>query len=154
MVFPDTDSTLVHLSDSAFKNKVVVLQILGSWCPNCLDESAFLESYYEKNKHRGFEIIGLSFEKTDDFKRASTTVNKFRKRLNISYPLLIASTRDKIKTTLPGLENFIAFPTTIFLDKNHKIRKIHAGFSGPATGAEYEKFKDEFSLLIDKLIAE
>jgi len=154
LAFPDVDSNMVSLSDSALTGKVIVLQILGSWCPNCLDESVFLESYYRKNRSRGFEIVGLSFEKTDDFERASGNVKRFRNRLNISYPLLIAANRDKIKTVLPGLENFIAYPTTIFLDKEHKIRKIHAGFSGPATGMEYEKFKDDFSLMIDKLLSE
>jgi len=151
---PDVDSIMVSLDDPKFKGKVVVLQILGSWCPNCLDESKFLAPYYDKNKDRGFEIIGLSFEKTDDFTRASGNVKRFRDRLHIKYPLLIAANRDKIKTVLPGLENFVGFPTSIYLDKNHNIRKIHAGFSGEATGAEYEKFKDDFYMFIDKLLSE
>ena len=151
---PDVDSIMVSLDDPKFKNKVIVLQIMGSWCPNCLDESRFLAPYYDKNKDRGFEVIGLSFEKTDDFVRASGNVKRFRDRLHIKYPLLIAANRDKIKTVLPGLENFVGFPTSIYLDKNHNIRKIHAGFSGQATGAEYEKFKDDFSMFIDKLLSE
>ena len=151
---PDVDSTIVSLSDKRFKNKVVIIQILGSWCPNCLDESAFLAPYYDANKQRGFEIIGLSFEKTDDFTRASGNVKRFRDKLKIHYPLLIAANRDKIKTVLPGLENFAGYPTTIYLDKNHRIRKIHAGFTGAAAGAEYEKFKDDFYLLMDKLLSE
>lgn len=151
---PDVDSNMVSLSDVRFKDKVIVIQILGSWCPNCLDESAFLAPYYDKNYQRGFEIIGLSFEKTDDFIRASGNVKRFRDRLKINYPLLIAANRDKIKTVLPGLENFAGFPTTIFLDKNHRVRKVHAGFSGAATGVEYEKFKDDFILFMDKLLSE
>lgn len=152
--FPGTDSAMISLDDERFRNKVVIVQILGSWCPNCLDESIYLEDFYQKNKNRGFEIVGLAFEKTDDFKRAAANVDRFRKRLNISYPLLVASNRDKIKTVFPGLENFMGYPTTIFLDKNRKIRKIHAGFSGPATGAEYEKFKDDFELFVEKLLSE
>jgi peroxiredoxin len=151
---PDVDSTMVSLDDPQFKDKVVLIQILGSWCPNCLDESAFLAPYYDKNKNRGIEIIGLSFEKTDDFARASANVKRFRDKFKIHYPLLIAANRDKIKNVLPGLENFVGFPTTIYLDRKHRVRKVHAGFSGAATGAEYEKFKDDFSLLIDKLLAE
>lgn len=151
---PDVDSNFVSLSDERFRNKVVVIQILGSWCPNCLDESAFLAPYYDSFKSKGFEIIGLSFEKTDDFTRASNNVKRFRDRLKIHYPLLIAANRDKIKTVLPGLENFAGFPTTLFLDKKHRVRKVHAGFSGAATGIAYEKFKDDFSLFMDKLISE
>ncbi len=151
---PDVDSNIVSLSDERFKNKVIVIQILGSWCPNCLDESAFLAPYYDNNSQKGFEIIGLSFEKTDDFNRASGNVKRFRDRLKINYTLLIAANRDKIKSVLPGLENFAGFPTTIFLDKNHRVRKVHAGFSGAATGVEYEKFKDDFTLFMDKLLSE
>lgn len=151
---PDTDSNLVSLDDPSFNGKVVLLQIMGSWCPNCLDESEFLAPWYDKNKHRGVEIIGLSFEKTDDFTRASGNVKRFMQRLNIHYPVLVAANRDKLKTILPGLENFAGYPTTIYLDKQHRIRKIHAGFSGAATGAEYEKFKDDFVLFMDKLLAE
>ncbi|HMT29219.1 MAG TPA: TlpA disulfide reductase family protein, partial [Bacteroidia bacterium] len=97
--FPDLDSMMVSINDSAFAGKVVIVQILGSWCPNCLDETAYLTDYYDKNKNRGIEIIGLSFEKTDDFKRASENVKRLRKRLKINYTLLIASNRDKLKVT-------------------------------------------------------
>lgn len=151
---PDTDSNMVSLNDERFKNKVVIIQIMGSWCPNCLDESRFLSPWYDKNSSRGVEIIGLSFEKTDDFFRAAANVKRFRKNIGINYPLLIAANRDKIKTILPGLENFAGYPTTIYLDKKRNIRKIHAGFSGAATGAEYENFKEEFFLFMDKLLAE
>jgi len=152
--FPDLDSIMVSIDDPSFKNKIVIVQILGSWCPNCLDESAFLADYYDKNKLKGFEIVGLSFEKTDDFKRAVGNVTRFRNRLNINYKLLISANRDKLKATLPGIENFMGFPTTIFLDKNHKVRKVHAGFNGPATGAEYENFKDDFYSFMNKLLSE
>jgi peroxiredoxin len=152
--FPDTDSIFVSLSDERFRNKPVVVQILGSWCPNCLDESVFLQEYYLKNRDRGIEIIGLSFEKTDDFSRAANNIKRFRNRLNITYPLLIAASRERLKATLPGLDGYLAFPTTIYLDRNHRVRKIYTGFSGQATGVEYEKFKDDFSLFMEKLLSE
>lgn len=152
--FPDTDSVVVDLKDDRFKDKVVIVQILGSWCPNCLDESEFLQEYYLKNKDRGVEVIGLSFEKTDDFARAAANVKRLRSRLGITYPMLVCSNRDKIQSVLPGLDNFKAFPTSIYLDRNHRVRKIYSGFSGKATGVEFERFKDDFSLFLDKLISE
>lgn len=152
--FPDTDSVTVDLKDDRFKGKVVIVQILGSWCPNCLDESEFLQEYYLKNKDRGVEVIGLSFEKTDDFSRAAANVKRLRSRLGITYPMLVCSNRDKIQSVLPGLDNFKAFPTSIYLDRNHRVRKIYSGFSGKATGVEFERFKDDFTLFLDKLISE
>ncbi|MFM7078713.1 MAG: TlpA disulfide reductase family protein [Bacteroidota bacterium] len=154
ITFPDTDSVIVSLSDARFKDKVVIIQILGSWCPNCLDESEFLQEYYVKNKDRGVEVIGLSFEKTDDFNKAASNVKRLRSRLGITYPMLVCSNRDKVQSVLPGLENFKAFPTSIYLDRNHRVRKIYSGFSGKATGVEFERFKDDFTLFLDKLLLE
>ncbi len=152
--FPDTDSIMVDLKDERFKGKPVIIQILGSWCPNCLDESEFLQGYYARNRERGVEIIGLSFEKTDDFARAANNVKRLKSRLGITYPLLVCANRDKLQSVLPGLDNFRAFPTSIYLDKNHRVRKIYSGFSGKATGAEFERFKDDFTLFMDKLLSE
>lgn len=152
--FPDTDSMMVDLKDERFKGKAVIVQILGSWCPNCLDESEFLQAYYAKNRERGVEVIGLSFEKTDDFQRAANNVKRLRTRFGITYPMLVCANREKLKSVLPGLDNFQAFPTSIYLDKNHRVRKIYSGFSGKATGADFEKFKDDFTMFMDKILAE
>jgi thiol-disulfide isomerase/thioredoxin len=152
--FADADSIIYSSDDSIFKNKVVIVQILGSWCPNCLDESNYLNEYYEKNKNRGIEIVGISFEKTDEFARAAANVSRLKSRLKLTYPILIGPNRSRLKETLPRLENFAGYPTTIFLDRNHRVRKIHAGFSGPATGAEYEKFKDDFEAFVSRLLSE
>ena len=55
---------------------------------------------------------------------------------------------------MPELENFVAFPTTIFLDKNHNVRMVHTGFNGPATGEKYVAFKKEFESFVGELLAE
>jgi hypothetical protein len=55
---------------------------------------------------------------------------------------------------LPKLSNFISFPTTLFVDKRGKVREIHAGFTGPATGEFYDEFTDKFQLLVKKLLSE
>ena len=46
---------------------------------------------------------------------------------------------------LPRLTGVFAFPTTIWVDRAGVVRKIHAGFSGPATGAYYTELTDEFT---------
>jgi thiol-disulfide isomerase/thioredoxin len=152
--FADFDSNLVKLTDKKFTDKVKVIQILGSWCPNCLDESAYLAGYYKKNNARGVEIIGISFEKTNDFQKAVANVQRLKDRYGIKYTLLLAGNRDNVATALPMINRIMGYPTTIFIDKKNKVRKIHTGFSGPATGIYYEKFKDDFEAFMDKLIAE
>ncbi len=153
--FPDTDSNLVSLSDKKFQNKIVIVQIMGTWCPNCMDETAFLAPFYKKYKEKGVEIIALDFERINEFPTAKKNLQRLKKRYDIDYTLLYAGSNDqrlRVKA-LPMLNNILSFPTTIVLDGDHKVRKIHTGFSGPATGEHFEKWKAEFTEFVDKLVS-
>lgn len=152
--FPDESGKLLRLSDARWKGKVIVLQIMGTWCPNCLDESAFLADFYRRNHGAGFQVIALAFEKTSDTLRAFQNIRRLRERLNIEYPILLAGNREESSKKLPMLNRIMGYPTTIFLDKNKKVRRIYTGFSGPATGIFFEKYKDDFDLMIKKLLSE
>ena len=154
--FPDLNGNLVSLTDEKYKNKVLILQIFGTWCPNCMDETKFYSEWYNKNKHRNVEIIGLAFEAKNNFEYAKKRVENMKKRLNVPYNFLIAGTSRKNDASkkLPMLNQVMSFPTSIFIDKKGNVRKIHTGFSGPATGEYYLKFIDEFNLLMDELLNE
>jgi thiol-disulfide isomerase/thioredoxin len=143
-------------TDPKYKGKVVVVQILGSWCPNCMDETNFLAPWYEKNKQRGVEIIGLGYERTPDQKLASQKLLKMKQRMNVGYDLAVAgvANKDSASKSLPQLAKVLAFPTTIFLDKKGEVRKIHTGFSGPGTGKYYQQETEEFEKTVAGLLAE
>ncbi|NBP69270.1 MAG: TlpA family protein disulfide reductase [Cytophagia bacterium] len=154
--FPDINGKSVSLTDEKYKGKVVVVTILGSWCPNCLDEAAFLSPWYKTNHNRGVEIIGLSFERKDDFNFAKDRLSKLVKRFDIQYDLLFAGLADKAVAAekLPALSEVLSFPTTIIIGKDGAVRKIHTGFSGPATGADYQEFIEHFNRDIDEALNE
>ncbi|RTQ45392.1 TlpA family protein disulfide reductase [Hymenobacter gummosus] len=143
-------------TDLKYKGKVVVVQVLGSWCPNCMDETNFLAPWYEQNKQRGVEIIGLGFERTPDQRKAAEKLLKMKQRMNIGYDIAVAgvANKDSASKALPQLSGVLAFPTTIFLDKKGEVRKVHTGFSGPGTGKYYEQEKADFTKTIDQLLAE
>ncbi len=152
--FPNVDSVIVSSGDERYKNKVVVLQILGTWCPNCLDETRFLVDWYKENHDRGVEIIGLAYEQKPDFAYGSQRVKKMKARLEIPYEVLVAGVNDskKASETLPALNQVIGFPTTIFIGKDGKVKHIHTGFSGPGTGEYYEQQKEKFNQTINELL--
>jgi thiol-disulfide isomerase/thioredoxin len=156
--FDDLDGNRVSIKDDRYKSKVVVVQIMGSWCPNCMDETAFLAEYYDKNKDRGMEIIALAYEYSTDIERSRKSLRKFQQRYDVKYPMLITgvSTGDTLRTekTLPQLTPIRAFPTAIFIDKKGLVRKIDAGFSGPGTGKHYLQFKGEFEDTVEGLLKE
>lgn len=154
--FPGLDGNPVTLNDEKYQNKAVLLQIFGTWCPNCMDETKFYAEWYEKNKDKDVEIIGLAYEAKDDFEYAKARVEKMKQKYNVGYDYVIAGVYDKkaAAKTLPMLNHIISFPTTIFIDKKGKVRKIHTGFSGPATGSYYEEYVDEFNSFMNTLINE
>ena len=143
-------------TDAKYRGKVVVLQILGSWCPNCMDETGYLAPWYAQNKQRGVEIIGLGYERSADYKEAASRLLNMKKRFNVGYDLAVAgvSNKDSVAASLPQLANFLGFPTTIFLDKKGVVRSIRTGFSGPGTGQYYEEEKAHFNRTVDKLLKE
>ena len=143
-------------TDAKYRGKVVVLQILGSWCPNCMDETAYLAPWYAQNKQRGVEIIGLGYERSADYQQAASRLLNMKKRFHIGYDLAVGgvSNKDSVAASLPQLAKFLGFPTTIFLDKKGVVRSIRTGFSGPGTGQYYEDEKAHFNRMVDKLLKE
>ncbi len=154
--FPDVDHNMISPSDEKFDKKVLILQIFGTWCPNCMDETKFLTQWYNQNKDRGVEILGLAYERKADFEYASERVKKMKAKLNVPYDFVIAGTNDKEEAakTLPMLNKVIAFPTTIFIGKDGKVKHIRTGFEGPGTGIYHEQFKQRFNQVVNELLAE
>lgn len=155
--FPDINGKKVSLSDDRFKNKVVIVQMLGSWCPNCMDETPYLVDYYKRFHSKGVEVIGLAYERTSDFAKSKPLIEQVKNKFNVPYPLLITGYtmyHDDPMKSLPMLADYKGFPTTIIIDKKGDVRKIHTGFSGPGTGKYYEEFTKEFEKLTDDLLAE
>ncbi|MCF6404112.1 TlpA family protein disulfide reductase [Chitinophaga filiformis] len=155
--FRNIDGETVSINDERYKGKVVILQIMGSWCPNCMDETAFLSDYYRKNKDRGIEIIALAYELSTDENRSANSLRKFRQQFNVPYQMLITGVRasdpEKAEKTLPQLTSLKNFPTTIFVDREGKVSAIETNFYGPASKEYHEKFKREFDETVNKLLA-
>jgi peroxiredoxin len=156
--YNDLDGHPVSINDEQFKNKVVVIQLMGSWCPNCMDETAYLSDYYNRNKERGVAIISLAYEYSTDRKRSVKSLRKFQKRFNVQYPILITgvTANDSLKTekTLPQLTPIKSFPSSVILDKKGRVRKLDTSFNGPATGEHYVAYKKEFESTIESLLKE
>ena len=144
----------VEFPNSKLTNKVVVYQIMGTWCPNCIDETKLLNSLYEKFKTDGLEIVALGYEVGVDQKEQIKRLKAFKKRLGIKYTVLLAGTNNKnvAAEQFPMLNGIMSFPTSVIADRNGKIRFVHTGFSGPATGEFYKKTCDKFQYEIELLL--
>ncbi len=133
-----------------------MVNVFGSWCPNCNDEAPLLAEWYRRYRDRGLEIVGLAYEFTGDPERDRRLVRRFAKRYGIDYPLLLAGVSDKAAAaeTLPDLTAVLSYPTTIFIGRDGKVRKIHSGFAGPGTGRHHEELVAKLEAAIEELLAE
>ena len=150
--FPDPDGKTVSSTDERFKNKVVVVTITGSWCPNCYDEGPVLQEFYERYRAQGLEVVALAFEYTGDAARDTKQIRAFAKHLGVTYPMLYAGAVDETEKKLPQLVNFGAYPTTIYIGREGLVKHIHAGFEGKATGERFTRLKAEMEALIRELL--
>lgn len=154
--YPDLDGQMRSLGEPEFAGRAIILQVLGSWCPNCHDETAYLSKVYDRYRERGLSIVGLAFEHTGEFARDAEQVKRLRARHDVKYPILLAGLSDKQKAAeaIPALDRVLAFPTTIFLHGDGRVRAVHSGFAGPATKEEHEKLARRFEALLLELLAE
>ncbi|MGN8070875.1 peroxiredoxin [Mucilaginibacter sp. SG564] len=154
--FPDLTGKPVSLSDAKYKGKVTIIEIVGTWCPNCTDQTVFLSPWFNKNHNRGVEAIAIGFEQKDSLKYAQYTLGKLKEKYNIKYDILFGGLADKklVSQKLPALNKFVAFPTTIIIDRKGDVREIYTGYTGTVTGKYYQDYEKKFNKLLDELIAE
>ncbi len=150
--FQNPDGKTISLDNPEYKGKAKIIQILGTWCPNCRDETEFLVSFLKEQDPQNLAVIALAFEKHADKAKADRGIRTYKELFKMPYEVVYAGTNKKAEAakSLPMLNEVIAYPTMLFLDKNDRVVKIHTGFSGPAT-SEYASFKENFNKFVAQL---
>jgi thiol-disulfide isomerase/thioredoxin len=152
----DVDGKLVRDTDPMFRGRAVVLTIGGTWCANCHDEAPFLAELYKEFHAKGLEIVGLFFENDATLSVARPRIQSFVRRYGVEFPILVAGTNSDtdVAAKLPQLTNFAVYPTTIFLGRDGRVRRVHAGFASAATGEAHDQLKQDAHDLIARLLQE
>ncbi|MBI4718034.1 MAG: TlpA family protein disulfide reductase [Planctomycetes bacterium] len=153
--FKDTLGAERSLNAPELAGKARILELFGSWCPNCHDAADLLVELDHRYRSRGLSIAGLAFELSGEHARDARQVRTFAARHGIEYPLLVAGPADKekVSTLLPFLDGFQAYPTTVFVTAEGQVRAVHTGFSGPATGEDYKRLRARFEAIIEEMLA-
>jgi thiol-disulfide isomerase/thioredoxin len=151
--FNDINGKPVSNEDARFRGKVVLINITGSWCPNCHDEAPFLAALYKKYHSQGLEIVALSFEEADQLKDP-VRLKAFIKKYGIDYTVLVGGEPSEAKDKLTQAVNWNAWPTTFFIGRDGLVRGAHAGFPSSGSGELFTKAKEDFEAKVERLLAE
>ena len=152
--FPDITGKIVTNKDERFRNKVVIVGIGGSWCPNCHDEAPFLSELYAKYHDKGLEIVEFSFEEEAQKAKGFPRLLAFNKRYGVNYTVLLAGDQADVQEKVPQIHNLNSFPTTIFIGRDGLVRSVHAGFAGAVSGVFHNSAKEEITANVERLLAE
>ena len=154
--FPDLEGRVVTQEDPRFKGKVLLVDIFGTWCSTCHDALPTLRELYRGYQPRGLEIVGFGYEVSADSAETNPLIRRFRDKFAIGWPLLRAGINvvEETAATLPQLRGFTAYPTTLFIGRDGRIRQVYAGFRGPAAGEQHERQIADFRAIIERLLAE
>lgn len=136
------------------KGRVVIIQIMGTWCPNCMDETNFYKELYEKYHDKGFEIISIGYEYADTFEEQARKITTLKDRKNLQFTFLVGGKASKNLASehFSMLNEIISFPTSIFIGRNGEVKRVHTGFNGPSTGEVYKEYIEKTTALIESLL--
>jgi thiol-disulfide isomerase/thioredoxin len=152
-ITPEGDT--VRHTDARFRGRVLVLDIMGTWCHNCLDAAPLLQKLHKDYADRGLEIVGLSFEMKDDLEAARRNLRLYRERYGLGFTLLFCGSlaHENVEARLRSqLDNFFAYPTTLFVDRYGRVASIHTGFLGPGTGSLYQTQIQQYYAEVRRLL--
>jgi thiol-disulfide isomerase/thioredoxin len=150
------DNQPFSFPNEVYKNKVVIIQIMGTWCPNCLDETMYFKSLYETYHTDGLEIISVCYEAGKSLEDQIASITRFKNQSNADFNFIFGGTASKNKAAndFNMLNDIISFPTSIFIGRDGKVKLVHTGFNGPGTGTYYTDYVRKTNSLIEKLLAE
>jgi thiol-disulfide isomerase/thioredoxin len=152
--FPDVNGKTFSSTDAKFKGKVVVAVVTGTWCPNCHDEAQFLVELDRKYHDRGLEIVALDFEEIEEQESGYKRLKAFVKQYGVNYTYLVAGAPIEMWVKVPQADNLNSWPTTFFVGRDGKVKKVHSGFASPASGEFHTQARESFTKTIEALLTE
>ena len=112
-----------QLSLDQFKGRPVLVNFWATWCPPCVEEIPSLDRLRRQLHGKGFEILAVAVGEPPE------TVRDFLADKPVSFPVLL----DPEGTTFRAWQAY-AFPTSLILDREHRIRYAVFGAFDWASG--------------------
>jgi thiol-disulfide isomerase/thioredoxin len=151
---PNIEGTNYTFPNKQTEGKVVIIQIMGTWCPNCMDETKYYKELYEKYHDQGLEIISIGYEAAPTFETQAEKIKRLKERHNLAFTFLVGGKANKSLASehFKMLNEVISFPTSIYIGRDGLVKRIHTGFNGPGTGQYYIEYVEKTNALIEALL--
>ena len=127
---PDLDGNVVSSSDVRFKDKVLLVDLWGTWCPPCRKAVPFLVKLQDRYKKDGLRIVGIAFEFAASEESRRERIQKFAEEMDINYLLLDGGGDPdaELRNALPDIEANHAFPTMFIIGRDGTVQYSKSGF--------------------------
>jgi len=132
----DIDGNVVTSADLFRDNQVTMVNLWGTWCPNCVGEMAELAEMHTRLREKGCGIVGVERERVP-IDTMTDEIRAFLEEKGINYPNVIWPGDNEILKQVGG------FPTTFFVDSEGRI------LTYPITGAKV----DQYEATVDQLLS-
>lgn len=109
LLLPSLDGVTIDLA--TLRGRVVLVNFWATWCPPCVEEIPSLQRLYRRLRARGLEILAVDVGET----RAQLA--EFLADKPVEFPVLMDSDGESLRRW-----GVYAFPTTLVLDRAHRIR--------------------------------
>ena len=110
----DLDGNPVSSADLFQKNKITLVNLWGTWCPNCEMEMADLAQLHELMQQKDCGVVGVEYE-TQPIDNVRQVAKDFLNKYGITYPNVLKPGTNDVFNSLN------AYPTSLFVDSNGRI---------------------------------
>ena len=149
---------LKQLDGPTYKGKPTVVVLFATWCPVCAEVNETMLALYSQYHAQGLEVLGVAIDLAEDEKENNLRLDLYRKKWGIPWETFEVPGSPERFASVPPLDQikgFEALPVTVFLNADHTVRAMYAGFDGIATGPKHvaavEDFKRQTEAIVKKL---
>lgn len=144
----------ITASDPMLRGKPYILALTMTGCPNANDNAEVLAELYRDYHDQGLNVVCVMSEMRDDLDLIQKRCIRFSKEHDLPavFAYDISMSKSELGEKIPDLETLYSWPTTLFIGADGKVKEIHTGMDGPATGKFYTQLVGRYRQTVEEML--